>query len=76
MITYTNTISVEDYNMLRASAGWQTVHPDQAEIGLKGSSLVISAKDGDKTVGTARLVSDGSYTALIKDVLVLPEYQG
>lgn len=75
-ITYTNGISVEDYNMLRASAGWSTVHPEQAVAGLKGSALVIAAKDGDKTVGTARLVSDGSYTALIKDVLVLPEYQG
>lgn len=75
-ITYTKGISVQDYNMLRASAGWLTVHPEQAKVGLRGSTLIISAKDGDKTIGTARLVSDGSYTVLIKDVLVLPEYQG
>lgn len=75
-IVYINDISVENYNMLRASAGWMTIHPEQAEAGLKGSALVIAAKDGDKTVGTARLVWDGGYAALIKDVLVLHEYQG
>lgn len=76
MIIYTNDISVEDYNMLRASAGWLTIHPEQAKVGLKGSALLIAAKDGEITVGTARLVWDGGYAALIKDVLVLPEYQG
>ena len=75
-IVYMNDISVKDYNMLRASAGWMAIHPEQAEAGLKGSALVIAAKDGNKTVGTARLVWDGGYAALIKDVLVLPEYQG
>lgn len=75
-IIYTNSISVDDYNALRASAGWGTIHPEQAEAGLAGSTLVIAAKDGDKIVGTARLVTDGGYTALIKDVLVLPDYQG
>jgi len=62
--------------MLRASAGWVTIHPELAKVGLKGSALLIAAKDGDITVGTARLVWDGGYAALIKDVLVLPEYQG
>lgn len=76
MIIYTNDISVENYNMLRASAGWVTIQPEQAKVGLKGSALLIAAKDGDITVGTARLVWDGGYAALIKDVLVLPEYQG
>lgn len=76
MITYTDTITVEDYNMLRASAGWSVIHPEQAEAGLKGSALLIAAKDGERIVGTARLVWDGGYAALIKDVLVLPEYQG
>jgi len=75
-ITYKDDISVEEYNMLRTSAGWPSIQPEQAEAGLRGSALVISAKDGKLTVGTARLVWDGGYAALIKDVLVLPEYQG
>ena len=75
-IVYTNTISVEDYNALRLSAGWSVIEPEQAQAGLSGSAFVTAAKDGDKTVGTGRLVWDGGYAALIKDVLVLPEYQG
>lgn len=74
-IQYVNKISVEEYNALRVSAGWATIHPEQAEAGLAGSTLVIAAKDGEKTVGIARLLTDGGYTALIKDVLVLPDYQ-
>jgi Predicted acetyltransferase len=75
-IIYTNTISAEDYNMLRVSAGWDEINPEQAVAGLAGSAFVTVAKYGDKTVGVARLVWDGGYGALVKDVLVLPEYQG
>lgn len=75
MVIYTDSISVEDYNKLRASCGWPVIHPEQAQAGLNGSAIVISAIDAGRTVGTARLVWDGGYAALIKDVLVLPEYQ-
>lgn len=75
-IVYTNTISVEDYNALRVSAGWSEINPEQAQAGLIGNTLLVAAKDGDKMVGVARLVWDGGYAALIKDVLVLPECQG
>lgn len=75
-IKYTNTISVEDYNSLRMSAGWSIIKNDQAEAGFKGSAYVIAAYDEEKIVGTARLIWDGGYAALIKDVLVIPSYQG
>jgi GNAT superfamily N-acetyltransferase len=74
-IAYTNTISVDNYNALREAAGWGSIHPEQAAATIAGSAFIISATDGDKTVGTARVVRDGGYAALIKDVLVLPEYQ-
>ena len=74
-ITYANDISVEDYNALRLSAGWPAIEPGQAQAGLIGSAIVVAANDGDKTIGTGRLVWDGGCAALIKDVLVLPEYQ-
>ncbi len=76
MITYTNSITVEEYNMLRASAGWSVIHPEQILAGLKGSALIIVAKHNERSVGMARLVWDGGFAALIKDVVVLPEYQG
>ena len=75
-IIYTNVISVDDYNVLRLSAGWSVIEPEQAQAGLSGSAFVTVAKDGSKIVGVGRLVWDGGYAALIKDVLVLPEYQG
>lgn len=62
--------------MLRVSAGWPALHPEQTDASLKGSALVIAAKDGERTVGTARLIWDGGCAALIKDIVVLPEYQG
>ena len=71
-IVYTNTISVEDYNALRVWAGWPVIHPEQAQAGLLGSAFIVAANDGGNTVGVARLVWDGGYAALIKDVLVLP----
>ena len=75
-ITYTNTISVEDYNVLRVFAGWSEVNPEQAQSGLNGSTFIIAAKVDGKAVGTARLLWDKGNSALIKDMLVLSEYQG
>ena len=75
-ITYTNNINVDDYNALRKSAGWNEIYPEQAKEGLSGSALIIAAANGKQTIGTARLIWDGGYAALIKDVLILPEYQG
>lgn len=75
-IKYTNTISVEDYNFLRMSAGWSMIKNEQAEAGLTGSVYVIAAYDDEKIVGTARLIWDGGSAALVKDVLVIPSYQG
>ena len=75
-ITYTHKVSVEDYNALRLSVGWMAMNPEQAQAGLDGSTYIIVANDGGKAVGVARLVWDGGYAALIKDVLVRPDYQG
>ena len=74
-ITYTNTVTAEDCDKLRNSAGWPQMHLDQIKAGLKNSAYIVAAKDGDTTVGMARLVSDGGYVVFIVDVLVLPEYQ-
>ena len=47
----------------------------QAQRGLDNSEYVIAAYDGDKAIGTARIIGDGGYMYLIADVMVLPEYQ-
>ena len=76
-ITYTNTLSVHDYNTLREAVGWPSVKENRAQIGLNNSMFIVSAKHTDgKTIGMARIVGDGGYVAYISDVAVLPEYQG
>ena len=75
-VKYTNQISVEDYNFLRKSVGWNEIKEKQALTGISNSAFLISAVANDKAVGTARVVSDGGYIMLIVDVMVLPEYQG
>lgn len=74
--TYTNHISVEEYNALRASVHWIQVTPKRAATALNNSFYLCVAMDGDMPVGMARIVSDGGYTYFITDVIVMPEYQG
>ena len=76
MITYTDTITVEDYNTLRVSVGWQPIMPEQAAAGLLGTAFLVVALEGGRTVGMARLICDGGYIAFLADVVVLPDYQG
>lgn len=75
-IEYINTVSVTDYNNLRSAVGWSRIINKHAEKGLKNSVYITAARDGDKTVGMSRIISDGGYVYFIADVIVLPEYQG
>jgi GNAT superfamily N-acetyltransferase len=75
-ITYTNTISVEDYNALFCAVGWGDCNPEQLANAIKNSAYIVVAKDGERIVGAARIVWDGGDGALLRDVVVLPEYQG
>ena len=76
MITYADTITPADYAMLRASQGWRALSAPQVEAAISGSAFLVAAKDGPRTVGMTRLMSDGGYFAVVLDVVVLPEYQG
>lgn len=74
-ITYKNTVSAEEVNLLRASVGFRQILPEQLNAGLNGSALIVSAYDKSQIVGVARLIWDGGIVALITDVLILPEYK-
>lgn len=74
-ITYKNTISAEEVNLLRSSIGFRQILPEQISAGLNGSALIAAAYDQCRIVGMARLIWDGGFVALIPDVLVLPEYK-
>ena len=74
-ITYTNTLSVDDFNMLREAVGWGSCNPEKVRMALDRTDFLISAQVNEKILGMARVVQDG-LQALIMDVIVLPEYQG
>lgn len=73
--TYTNTISVEAYNELRASVDFIVIRPNRARLALEHSLFILAAWDGDRPVGMARIVGDGGYVYFICDVIVRPAYQ-
>ena len=60
-ITFTHTITVEEYNKLRASVDFITIRPNRAETALKNSLYTLIAMDGEKPAGMARVVGDGGY---------------
>ena len=74
-ILYVNTITVPDYNNLRAAVGWGAIAEKQAQVGIDNCTCLVAARTDGKTVGMARLISDGGYIAFIADVIVLPEFQ-
>lgn len=75
-ITYTNNITVEEYNKLRKSVDWILVTEKRAAIALGNTFYLCVAMVGEEPVGMVRVVSDGGYTYFITDVIVKPEYQG
>jgi GNAT superfamily N-acetyltransferase len=75
-ITYTNTISVEDYNILFCAVGWGDCNSEKLANAIKNTAFIASANDDERIVGAARIVWNGGDGALLRDVVVLPEYQG
>ncbi len=75
-ITYDDILPVTDYNNLRDAVGWGRLTQKQAETGIKNSAYVVAAKEDGKTIGMARVISDGGYVYYIADVVVYPDYQG
>lgn len=74
-IHFSHSISIDDYNRLRASVDFITIRPKRASIALSNSLYIIVAKDGDVPVGMARVIGDGGYVYFICDVIVHPAYQ-
>lgn len=74
-ITFTHTISIEDYNDLRSSVDFITIRPNRARTALDNSLFILVAVKGDTPVGMARVVGDGGYVYFICDVIVRPTYQ-
>lgn len=75
-IIYTDEITVEEYNQMRAAVNWIQVTEKRAATALEHSFHRLVARYEGEPAGMARIVSDGGYTYFITDVIVKPEFQG
>lgn len=79
MITYDDRreFSPGQLAELFESVGWESGrYPNRLAAGLRASSRVISAWDGERLVGLIRALDDGATVAFLHYLLVRPEYQG
>jgi GNAT superfamily N-acetyltransferase len=71
--------TVEEYQALVQAVGWGgggTAHADRTAKALSGTRAGVVALDGDRTIGTGLVLGDGVTLAYLKDIIVLPEWQG
>ena len=64
----------EEFNELFSSVEWGTRAEDKINKNRESSCFAVKIYDGDKIIGMARVVGDGSYYT-IYDVVVRKEYQ-
>lgn len=68
---------VEQIRDLFLSVNWDSgKYPEKIVKGLRNSSSVISAWDGNRLIGLVRALDDGETVAFLHYLLVNPEYQG
>ena len=79
MIRYKTSkeFDVEQIRDLFLSVNWTSgKYPEKIVRGLRNSSAVISAWDGEKLIGLVRSLDDGETVAFLHYLLVNPKYQG
>ena len=69
--------AADDVRALYDAVGWSAYTGDMDTLmgGLQGSATVVTAFDGGRLVGLARVVSDGHTIAYLQDILVDPGHQ-
>ena len=78
-------ITIRDYGPWReteilplyASVGWSNYvnSPEMLRRAFEGSLCILGAYEGERLVGLARAVGDGSSILFLQDLLIRPEYQ-
>ena len=69
--------TLEEYQSLIQGVGWADhVTPDQAAKILAGTRFGVVAVAGDRAVGMGLGLGDGATFSYLKDIIVLPEWQG
>lgn len=69
-----DNLNADEYNKLRAEAGWEIKNPLIVEKAIRNSTIIKKATCDDEIAGMARAIGDGmSY--LLVDVVVSSRYQ-
>jgi GNAT superfamily N-acetyltransferase len=67
----------EEYQELGRGVGWaDDVTPDRPGKVLGGARCGVVAVEGDRAVGAGLVLGDGATFAYLKDIMVLPGWQG
>ena len=78
-LTYTADPSLtrDEIVALYTSVGWSayTDDPERLEAAIDASLRVVTAWDGERLIGLARVVGDGLTIVYLQDILVVPGYQ-
>ncbi|HEY7781273.1 MAG TPA: GNAT family N-acetyltransferase [Ktedonobacterales bacterium] len=79
-VTYTDSLDGVDWDALRATLIADDFHngrtPEQLRASFARSAGVCLARDGDRVIGTARVLSDGVCNAYVVDVWTHSDYRG
>ena len=66
----------EDYNMLRVASGiGGAKNIEKARIAMKNSLFAVSVYDGEKLIGSGRVIGDGGVSYAVTDIMVDKAYQ-
>lgn len=71
-----NELSAEEFVYLWESVWGQFPTLEQAKLAMDNTLFRVSVFDGEQIVAMARVIGDMGLCYYIKDVIVLPEYQG
>lgn len=71
-----NELSAEDFIFLWESVWDGAPSIDQVKLAMKNTLFRISVFDDKKIIAMARVIGDKGLNYYIKDVVVIPEYQG
>ena len=71
-----NELSAEDFIYLWESVWDEAPSIDQVKLAMENTLFRVSVIDGEKIIAMARVIGDKGLSYYIKDVVVLPEYQG
>ena len=69
-------LTAEEFIYLWQSVWGEGPSFEQAKLAMDNTLFRVSVFDGDKIIAMARVIGDISLCYYIKDVIVLPEYQG